>query len=332
VSASEPESEELSTARKVAFSIFLPLTTLVLGFIVLEVGLHWLADSYYGRGKLFEPDMVAGWRPLPNLDLVRRNSEGDSWRVVTDDLGFRETGTWRADASRRLLVLGDSLAFGEGTNIEDRFDSILAKHHPNLSVVNTGTMGYGTFQQIVRARPLFDDLRAGDTLLLVTCSNDFTDMKRAKLTGRAKPQFRLSEAGEAIEEFPGVDLVAWARDRSYVASRIIAFFLADDEFSKQKEREGLILYEALLRQDLLSLARRGVRILLAYYDYSGHPTTNEHLIKASFERLCSERSVECLAINDVVERNKQTSKHLLRGGHWNRAGNRAVAELLIPLF
>jgi hypothetical protein len=332
VSGVEPESPGLSTGVKVVFTLLLPLVALTFGFIVSEIGLHWLAESYLGRGKLFEPDPVAGWRTLPKLDLIRRNSNGDSWRIVTDDRGFREVAAWRTDATRRLLVLGDSLAFGEGTNIEHRFDSLVAERHPDLSVINAGTMGYGTFQQIVLARPFFDDLQAGDTLLLLTCSNDFIDMLRPAFTGRSKPLFRVSESGAAIEEFPGVDLVAWARDKSYIASRLIAFFGRDAAFDPPSERDGLLRYEALVRQDLLPLARRGVRILLAYYDFSGHPPTNQHLIEATFERLCLERGVECLTLNEAVDRDKTKSPHLLRDGHWNPRGNRAVANLLLPLF
>ena len=306
--------------------------SLAVGFVLVEVGLHWLAEHHFGRGKLFEPDPDAGWRTLPNLDLVRRNANGDTWRIVTDNLGLRGNGTWQADRSRRLLVLGDSLAFGEGANIEDRFDSILVSQHPDLSVVNTGTMGYGTFQQIVRGRPFFNDLRAGDTLMVLTCSNDFMDMLRSAFSGRTKPRFQLSESGEAIEHFPGVDLADWARDRSYIAARIMSAFLESASFDPGDERQGLRLYEALIRRDLFPLSRRGVRIILAYYDYSGHPSANAYQIQASFERLCSQTRVECLDVNRVVERDRARSGQLLRDGHWNPAGHRALGDLLGPLF
>ena len=333
-----PAAGERSQQRRRVFTRLLPLSlaslalSLALGFVLVEVGLHWLAEHRFGRGKLFEPDPEAGWRTLPKLDFVRRNADGAPWRIVTDERGLRETSTWRSDGSKRLLVLGDSIAFGEGVNIEDRFDSILVSQRPDWSVVNTGTMGYGTFQQIVRARPFFDDLRAGDTLLLLTCSNDFIDMLRPAFSGRSKPRFELSDSGEAIEYFPGVGLADWARDRSYIAARVISAFFQEADFEPSDERRGIELYEALIRRELFPLSRRGVRIILAYYDYSGHPSANAYQIRASFERLCSRLRAECLDVNRAIDRNKARSKQLLRDGHWNPDGHRALADLLSPLF
>lgn len=323
---------ELSAVRKAVFAVLVPLITLMLGFVVVELGLHWLAEHWYGQGKLFAPDPVTGWRNLSNLDMNRENADGDPWRIVTDDRGFRETGTWREDAPRRLLVLGDSLAFGEGTNIEERFDSILAGNHPDLSVINTGTMGYGTFQQVLRARPFFGDLRAGDVLLLVTCSNDFTDITRSVFAARSKPRIRLDERGHPIEELPGVSVLGWLRDKSYIVSRAIIFLAPESATSAEQEQEGIVLYETVVRQDLLPLARSGVRVVLAYYDYTGHEATNDQLIAAAYDRLCAAEGVECVAINSAVNRDKKTSDQLQRDGHWNRAGHIAVAELLNPLF
>ena len=108
--------------------------------------------------------------------------------------------------------------------------------------------------------------------------------------------------------------------------------LYDSSIFCDRAPEGLDAYEALVRQDLFPLARRGVRILLGYYDFSTHPATNGYLIEAGFDRLCAEPNIECLAINEVIERDKARSKHLLVDGHWNPAGNRALAELLTPLF
>lgn len=339
MSDAEDERARFSRRRRRVFETLRPILSLVslvvslaVGFVIVEVGLHWLAENHLGRGKLFEPDPEAGWRTLPNLDLARQNADGAAWRIVTDDFGLRETGALGTDESRRMLVLGDSLAFGEGTNIEDRFDSILESQHPDLSIVNTGTMGYGTFQQVVRGRPFFDQLRAGDTLLLLTCSNDFIDMLRPAFSGRSKPRFELSESGEAIEHFPGVSLADWARDRSYIAARIMSAFFEDASFDPADERRGLRLYEALVRRELFPLSSRGVRVILAYYDYSGHPDTNGYRIEASFERLCSRARIECLDVNRVIERDRTRSQHLLSDGHWNPTGHRALADLLSPLF
>jgi hypothetical protein len=176
VTSTERSAKPISTGKKLVFRLLLPLVTLVLGLVVVEAGLHWLAEHLYGMGKLFQPDGVTSWRYLPGLDLVRKNADGASWRIVTDELGFRETGTWHPGARRRLLILGDSLAFGD------------------------------------------------------------------------------------------------------------------------------------------------------------HEADNAALIRAAYDRLCSLGGIGCLVVNEVVERDKRMSPHILRDGHRNRAGNAAFAGQLLPLF
>jgi len=325
-------SKAVTSGKKALYTVLVPLITLLFGFIAVEYGLHWLAEHRYGKGKLFEPDPVTGWRTLANLEIQRLNPEGQPWHVITDEHGFRETSSWRQEASTRLLILGDSLAFGQGVNIQDRFDMALMAKYPKLAVVNAGTMGYGPLQQILRGQPFFPDLGAGDVLLLVTCSNDFMDITRSMFAGRRKPRFYFSEENQPIEELSGSKLIGSLRDKSYIASRIIAYFFEDASFSPEAEREGLILYEALIRAKLLPLTDRGVRIMIGYYDYSNHQDNNDTLIQQTYNRICSVERVDCILINEAIDQKIGESRHIFQDGHWNRAGNEAFAKLLIPLF
>lgn len=45
-----------------------------------------------------------------------------------------------SDAMLRILILGDSLSFGEGVDIKDRFDVRMLPYLPATRVTNTGTM------------------------------------------------------------------------------------------------------------------------------------------------------------------------------------------------
>jgi hypothetical protein len=51
---------------------------LAIGLVALEGGGRLCATAIAKRGKLFQPDAELGWTPLPNLDLVRDNANGDS--------------------------------------------------------------------------------------------------------------------------------------------------------------------------------------------------------------------------------------------------------------
>jgi hypothetical protein len=132
-----------AAGRRGALNMLLVVLSLAIGLAALEAGGRAFATAIAKRGKLFRPDAALGWTALPDLDLVRNNANGEPWHIVTDAGGIRGPSAWGPDDHTRLLVLGDSFAFGEGVELADRFDTLLQERMPNLSIVNLGVMGYG---------------------------------------------------------------------------------------------------------------------------------------------------------------------------------------------
>src|SRR4029077_17574511 len=73
------------------------------------------------RDRLFRSDAQTGWSNAPNLLTTRINAAGEEWSIRTDQNGQRLIAQ-DPRARRRILILGDSLSFGEGIDIEDRFE------------------------------------------------------------------------------------------------------------------------------------------------------------------------------------------------------------------
>lgn len=263
-----------------------------------------------------------GWRVLPGLDLVRRNADGRPWRITTDADGARRTNAFRPGASRRVLVLGDSFAFGQGIDVGDRFDVVLETSSPGLSVVTLGVMGYGPDQELIRGRDLTAGLRDGDWLVLLTHGGDFWDLLRRRHAGRPKPWFE--RAGERLVEHPptfaGRD--AW-RDRLYLLNALDHVFQArtprppPSAFTDARD-----LYRALVSAETAGLRARGVRVLLAHH--WDHPEGPAFDVRAFFDGLCA-RGFSCLALDDVL---RGPPTPFQADGHWNAAGHRVVAEAL----
>jgi hypothetical protein len=151
-----------------ALNTLLVVLSLGIGLVALEAAGRVVAATVIKAGKLFRPHDELGWAPLPDLDLVRRNANGDLWHIATDAEGIRGPSSWPDEEHTRLLILGDSFAFGEGVDLADRFDTIVRERVPDLAVVNLGVMGYGPDQALIRARPWKAQLRRGDALLLLT--------------------------------------------------------------------------------------------------------------------------------------------------------------------
>jgi hypothetical protein len=127
-------------------------------------------------------------RPQAGLALLHRYSEAYGWeprpgsvaridgqQTTINARGFRgaEHPPQRRTSRRRLLMLGDSIAFGYGVNDGATFSALLEAR--GFEVVNLAVAGYGTDQSLLRLQ------REGmayspDVVLLHLClHNDFVD-------------------------------------------------------------------------------------------------------------------------------------------------------------
>jgi len=290
------------------------------------VALELTARAYvYGiakRSKLFRPDSLLGWSVIPGLDVERRNSDGRPWRIATNELGLRGPATWNPSAGRRVLVLGDSFAFGEGVDIEQRFDTLVSRDHPEWSLINLGVMGYGTDQQVIGARRYQLELGEGDSLILLTYGNDFADLLRKTHSGRKKPWFTL-ESGRLVEHSPDLGWSQHLRDSSYLAAFVLSNMDRLDEPTQAELASGAELYRAIVLELRDELAGRGVNLLIVHH---GDRVLPEAELPAFYDGLCREPGLVCTALDAPMAEAAESS--FLSDGHWSAQGHRQVAAIL----
>jgi len=142
---------------------------LAVGLVAAEAALRLYASYVTKRDRLFRSDAQTGWSNAPNLITTRINAAGEEWSIRTDQDGQRLI-TQDPRAGRKILIPGDSLSFGEGIDIKDRFDVKMLSSLPGTRVINTGTMGYGTDQEYMAFRNWKHLLESGDTVLIGSCS------------------------------------------------------------------------------------------------------------------------------------------------------------------
>src|SRR5258707_8175674 len=201
--------------------IALLLGALAVAPFAAEVALRFYLSFVTKRVQMFRSDAQTGWSNVPSLLTTRINAAGEEWSIRTDQNGQRLIAL-DPRARRKILILGDSLSFGEGIDIKDRFDVKMLSSLPGTRVINTGTMGYGTDQEYVAFRNWKHLLEPGDTVLIVLNQSDYFDVLRRRFFGRAKPYFEKVD-GSYLLRPPPIGL--WERwsDRSLVA-RVIARF------------------------------------------------------------------------------------------------------------
>ncbi len=148
-----------------------------------------------------------------NINLVHTYSRVYGWRLqegtwpgglIVNSRGYRgrEYRYAKPAGQTRIVVLGDSIAFGCDVTDEQTFSAILDSSRADVEVVNLAVQGYGTDQQMIRLEK--EGLRyRPDIVLLGFCTaNDFEDNRRSKYlydNEHPKPYFVVKD-GELIRK------------------------------------------------------------------------------------------------------------------------------------
>lgn len=277
--------------------------------------------SYLAQpARLFRSDAQTGWSNNPNLSTTLINAAGQAWSIRTDENGQRVIA--QAPGSRpQVLILGDSLSFGEGVDINYRFDVKMLAFLPNVRVINTGTMGYGTDQEYVVFQNWKHLLEPNDIVLIVFNESDYFDVLRRRFFGRAKPYFEKVD-GSFVLRPASVTLVERWSDRSLVARGVARFVdrAASDPVSEKLELDRSIEIIRFILGRIRSEAPSGVKVVLAHQGsrkFLGPKLGLSSTIFCEFADACIDLDD---ALNDPV--------HLLPDDHWSASGHAAVAQAL----
>ena len=132
------------------WKIWLPLASVLIFFSVVEAVFRFVIvheDTGKTLAGFTEPDPDLIWHLKPHL----------SGTLATNQLGFRDT-TYKANADYKILLLGDSVSWGDGVMMEQSYPFLLERRlnwdYPGktFEVINTAVPGYSTFQQLIYLR------------------------------------------------------------------------------------------------------------------------------------------------------------------------------------
>ena len=149
-------------------------------FLALLAGIEWglraarpeYLYSLHGDESSNVYSRTYGWE-------LRRGFRGyDLGELATiNRLGYRgpEHAFARSSGRTRVVMLGDSIAYGAGVKDGQTFSALLESRNPSLDVVNLAVGGYGTDQELIRLERE-GLLYSPDVVILDFCLfSDFTD-------------------------------------------------------------------------------------------------------------------------------------------------------------
>ena len=169
------------------------VVSLVLGVVVLEVGLRVIGLG--PKHTMNEFDDSLGWSKVPNSSFRKKTSEFD----VTYDinaLGLRDdpmSDPAKPANTFRVVVLGDSFTLGLAVDRNDLFVDQLERwwkaENRRVDVINTGTEGYDTDQEVLWLLEHGQEF-APDLVLLMAYENDlYWNGETQYMGAKDKPRF-----------------------------------------------------------------------------------------------------------------------------------------------
>lgn len=201
------------------------MTVKSLVFSVASVGLGLLIALFLAElivriagvssPMVYLPNALYGWSHTPN-DRFSQKTEDYGLEIQTNSLGLRdfEIPYNRAPGIHRTLVLGDSFAEAFQVPLEASFPKLIEKQlnagqprdESSYEVVNAGTSGYGTDNELLFYRHEGYKYDSDVVLLAMYVGNDIRNnwypLENLDAGGFRKPYFTLAGTSIALNEFP----------------------------------------------------------------------------------------------------------------------------------
>src|SRR5215831_4280673 len=270
--------------------------------------------SELGEGFQFDPEL--GWVPTPNA-ATQQTSGNRTISVRHNGLGLRERELGDI-APGRFLFLGDSFTYGYDAEAGERFSDLLQKALPQYGMVNAGVSGYGTDQQFLLMKRLWNDVNPKYVVLTFCVDNDRDDNTSSyRYRKYHKPYFVPTGDGEwQVRGYPlprpaGDDVTGSAWLERFALARF-----AIDTYRALRNREIIVPDRT---EDLIGMMRRtaearGARLVVGLQRHEPRLETYLQAQKIPYTTF------------------DEAPGYPVAGWHWTPEGNAVVAKKYLALF
>jgi lysophospholipase L1-like esterase len=324
----------------------------LVGLLIAEVGLRLFWPQVF---PVHPPGMYSespwGTSLTPGFNGRLQRTDFDSPFTV-NALGFRGAALRaKTDRTLRVVALGDSQTFGFGVTDDSTFsvqlEGLLGASFPDhdVQVVNTGTPGYGTYNQLELLRARWDTLRPDIVLLQFLPVNDFEENRDAAAQRAPEVRDGLLTSANAPD---APSRISWASRLEGAKRRSHLLHLVSETAGSVVMRMGLsgnlagiwgedfseadsVQTDRLLRDVAEFAQERGARVLFLYssgkHDLLGDYTPPRS--RAVLESAATQAGAAWLDLNEGMRARPNPKQYsFVQDGHWSAQGHRAVAEIV----
>ncbi len=193
----------LKTKKKeISLALISGIATLLIG----AVGFEFYFQYKTNKESAFQFDSELGWSPTPN----KKSSINRFSNFQLNSLGFRSKEI--NESKKHILVLGDSVAWGFGTNNQEAFPSYLGQSFTNSQVLNMAVSGYGIGQSYLFLKKHIDRVNPKLIIFVIYTGNDLHETGSNMAYGKSKPIFviqnnQINLINDHISRFSCINLI-----------------------------------------------------------------------------------------------------------------------------
>jgi lysophospholipase L1-like esterase len=321
------------TKHKITSLLIINIFLFIIVFLILEVAARFLFPQESPLGnetrKFWQYDSVLGWSHVPLAEDVQTIS-GNSVEIKINSKKLRsDEYSYSRKTKLRILVLGDSYAWGFGVNKNKRFSEIIEVKNKNIEIINAAVAGYSTDQQLLYY--IHEGYKYNpDYVLLLFCENDFIGNTLNQIHWNNKPFFVVENNSLVLKGVPVPEQSSYQKFRKYIsgASHFISFLLkrltilnvqsySTKDFSLS---DAAIITGKIIERLNDVCCENNIRLLLVSI-----PMPKEKIFLLS--NIAKNNSLSFL---DLSPSFKYKNDFILpNDGHWNSKGHAITAEAIL---
>ena len=342
-------------SRRILINVSLIILSTLFALTLSEMALRIMGFSpmYVSpeRDRFWKYDSRLGWAHEPGQEGIFETPQFRT-HVRINDKGLRDRphSYERQNDTERILVLGDSFAWGYGVEESERFSQLLEKSM-DVEVINAGVSGYSTDQELLWHKNEGIKYET-DLVILVVTGNDVGDNDQELVsTIYYKPRFVLEDGQLVLRGSPVPKTSPQGRFVYSLSQRsALTYFLVQRYF------DALSLYGKLrtnpdhtissastmsaptapfkltiaLINEMRELAEsRKAKFMIVTTDHWWNSRSSEN-----YEDFINALRSENFLVLDVESMPGFDSEEMLipDDGHWSQAGHKFVAEKIKALI
>ena len=338
-----------TNSRRLLINLTLVIVSTLGAVVLSEIALRLMGFNpmYVSpeRDRFWKYDSLLGWAHEPGQEGIFETPQfRTNVRINENGLRDREHSYDRQNDIERILVLGDSFAWGYGVEESQRFSQLLEKAL-GVEVINAGVSGYSTDQELLWYRNEGIKYET-DLVILVVAGNDVGDNGRQLVnTIYYKPKYVIEEDQLVLTGYPvpktglqGKFIYSLSQRSALAYFLVQRYFDLHSLYSRLKvnsdqtnlpgsgintEREPFKLTIALIDEMRNIAESRKAKFMIVTTDKWWNHTSGETYI----DFVTTVQSEGFLVLDVESMPGFEPEKMLIpNDGHWNQSGHEFVAE------